>query len=115
MSESTRLSGLTCLVTGASRGIGRATAVALAERGARVLAMARSVDALQSLERDPYPTTSGPVFSPASNAQKKTEADACHFRDAHRPPLQPRGDSLKPGNPRVVTSPNPAAFPSSGA
>ena len=52
MSESMRLSGLTCLVTGASRGIGRATAVALAERGARVLAMARSVDALRSLERD---------------------------------------------------------------
>lgn len=36
-----RLSGSTCLVTGTSRGIGRALAVELAERGARVLAATR--------------------------------------------------------------------------
>lgn len=52
MTEHTSLSGLTCLVTGASRGIGRATAVALAERGARVWALARGADALDELARD---------------------------------------------------------------
>jgi 2-deoxy-D-gluconate 3-dehydrogenase len=38
------------IVTGASRGLGRATAVALIEQGVRVLAVARSVDALRELE-----------------------------------------------------------------
>lgn len=52
MNERLTLEGLTCLVTGASRGIGRATAVALAERGAQVLAMARSQDALHELNRE---------------------------------------------------------------
>ena len=52
MTERTSLAGLTCLVTGASRGIGRAAAVALADCGARVWAMARSADALQELERE---------------------------------------------------------------
>jgi NAD(P)-dependent dehydrogenase (short-subunit alcohol dehydrogenase family) len=37
------------IVTGASRGIGRATAVAIARRGARVMAVARSEDELRSL------------------------------------------------------------------
>jgi len=38
------------VVTGASRGLGRATAIALIEQGVRVLAVARSVDALRELE-----------------------------------------------------------------
>src|SRR5687767_2801705 len=41
--------GTKVLVTGASRGIGRALAVAFAERGARVGLMARSEDELKSL------------------------------------------------------------------
>ena len=44
-----RLGERTCLVTGASSGIGRATVVALAAEGARVAASARSLDALKSL------------------------------------------------------------------
>jgi NAD(P)-dependent dehydrogenase (short-subunit alcohol dehydrogenase family) len=44
------LKGRLALVTGASRGIGRATAVALAEAGAHVVALARTVGALEDLD-----------------------------------------------------------------
>ncbi len=44
------LSGRVVLVTGASRGIGRAAALGLASRGAHVLALARDVDALEQLD-----------------------------------------------------------------
>ena len=38
------------LVTGASRGLGRATAQALGARGAQVIAVARTVGALEELD-----------------------------------------------------------------
>src|SRR6185295_19174533 len=38
------------LVTGASRGIGRATAIALAREGAHIVALARSVGGLEELD-----------------------------------------------------------------
>lgn len=45
----TALAGRTAVVTGASRGIGAATAAALAAEGARVALVARSVEALDAL------------------------------------------------------------------
>jgi 2-deoxy-D-gluconate 3-dehydrogenase len=48
------LDGKTAIVTGASRGLGRATAEALYEQGVSILAAARSIDQLKNLEsRDP--------------------------------------------------------------
>jgi NAD(P)-dependent dehydrogenase (short-subunit alcohol dehydrogenase family) len=44
------LKGRLAVVTGASRGIGRATSIALAEAGAHVIALARTVGALEDLD-----------------------------------------------------------------
>jgi len=46
------LEGRVAIVTGASRGLGRAAAVALAEQGASVLAVARSAGELKTLEAE---------------------------------------------------------------
>ncbi len=45
-----KLDGKVAIVTGASRGLGMATAIALADQGVHVLAVARTIEALKSLE-----------------------------------------------------------------
>src|SRR5438034_4261008 len=50
MTHDKSLSGRTALVTGASRGIGAATAEALAEAGAHVIIVARTTAALEEVE-----------------------------------------------------------------
>jgi NAD(P)-dependent dehydrogenase (short-subunit alcohol dehydrogenase family) len=50
MNEPKPLAGKTALVTGASRGIGKASALALAKSGAHVLALARTVGGLEELD-----------------------------------------------------------------
>jgi NAD(P)-dependent dehydrogenase (short-subunit alcohol dehydrogenase family) len=52
MSESKPLAGRIALVTGVSRGIGQATAVALAQRGAHVVGTVRSRTGLEELESE---------------------------------------------------------------
>ncbi|MCS7167223.1 MAG: SDR family oxidoreductase [Gemmatales bacterium] len=52
MGRKRQLSGMRTLVTGASQGIGRALALAAAKRGAWVLAVARSGDLLQEVQRE---------------------------------------------------------------
>ena len=49
---SRKLDGAVVVVTGASSGIGRATGLAFAERGARVVEAARRADALEDLARE---------------------------------------------------------------
>ena len=54
------LTGRGVIVTGASKGLGRAAARALAEEGAHVLAVARSADSLRELAAERFPGTIHP-------------------------------------------------------
>jgi NAD(P)-dependent dehydrogenase (short-subunit alcohol dehydrogenase family) len=73
------LAGTTALVTGASRGFGRATATALAEAGAHVVGVARDRARLQELQGQ-----LGDRFTPvAADATDPTVAG--QLIDAHRP------------------------------
>ena len=68
-----RLDGKVALVTGASRGIGLATAQALAESGATVMLSSRKQDALDAAAA----TIDGPTGVFAANAGDPEAAEAC--------------------------------------
>ena len=63
------LTGKACVVTGASRGIGRATAQALLDEGAQVLAVARGAEGLRSLAGDRCATLALDVTAPGAGDQ----------------------------------------------
>ena len=67
------LTNKVALVTGASRGIGRAIAAAYAEAGARVLLSSRKQDALEEAAK----TMTGHVEVFAANAGEADQAEAC--------------------------------------
>lgn len=65
MTDTTKpLSGKTALVTGASRGIGAATAKALAAAGAHVILVARKVKALEAVEDDIHAAGGSSTIAP---------------------------------------------------
>lgn len=68
-----RLDGRVALVTGASRGIGRAIAAAMAASGARVMLSSRKPDALEDVAAG----MEGEVSWYAANAGEPDQAEAC--------------------------------------
>ena len=70
------LDGRACLVSGASRGIGRAIALGLAAEGARVCGVARGADDLKQLARDLAMTSRGPHATVVADVATAEGADA---------------------------------------
>lgn len=73
-SDQQRLTGQTAVVTGASRGIGRATALALAEEGANVAVTARSEPELNQLVEEIESLGTGGLGVPA-DARREEDVD----------------------------------------
>jgi NADP-dependent 3-hydroxy acid dehydrogenase YdfG len=69
------ISGKVAIVTGASSGIGLATALALAKAGAKVAAGARRTDRLDSLEKQ-ISASGGQVMTQKLDVTKKEDCDA---------------------------------------
>jgi NAD(P)-dependent dehydrogenase (short-subunit alcohol dehydrogenase family) len=69
------LSGQVAIVTGASRGIGRAIAVRMAQHGARVVVSSRKLDACQEVV-DEIATQGGEAFAQACNIGRKEDLQA---------------------------------------
>lgn len=72
MTDTKPFEGQTALVTGASQGIGAATAIALAEAGAHVILVARKVKALEAIEDRIHAAGGTSTIAPLD----LTEADA---------------------------------------
>lgn len=75
-----RLDGKVALVTGASRGIGRAVAASLAASGADVVLSSRKLDALQATKAEleaELPDGAGRLMVVAANAGEEDQAAAC--------------------------------------
>jgi len=69
------LNGKRALVTGASMGIGKAVATALAAEGARVVIAARHADVLEQAARDIHAATKGSVHGVAADCSIAAEVD----------------------------------------
>jgi 3-oxoacyl-[acyl-carrier protein] reductase len=77
------LTGRICLVTGATRGIGRAVAKTLLERGAHVAICGRSQDAVDATVAELARETSGKVAGKAADVRKHEEVgELFRFVDA---------------------------------
>ena len=69
-----KLEGRVALVTGASRGIGRATAIEFAKQGAHVIALARTQGALEELDDEIRGvSTNGATLVPADLKDMDTQ------------------------------------------
>jgi len=74
MTESKPLAGKLALVTGASRGIGAATAEALAEAGAHVVLVARTAKALEEVEQRIHEAGGSATIAPLDITQSEAIA-----------------------------------------
>ena len=70
------LNGKIVLVTGASSGIGRATAIAFAREGARILLCARRLDRLEELQQTLHSAGAKDVHILKLDVQRRAEVDA---------------------------------------
>ena len=83
MSKLFSLSGKNCLVTGASKGMGKSMAIALAEHGAKIVISSRKIDQLESTAEEINDIVGEEVAFPvAANAGRKEDLESlvtsCH-------------------------------------